>query len=105
MQQIPIQSVPSQRISVVLGTQNCQIAIYLLGDNLYVDLNSNGIDISTGIIALDCVPLSPFNYSGFSGNLVFCDTQAANDPTYDGLGSRYVLLYLDGEEYEQFFPE
>jgi len=98
MLQIALQPVPSQQLQIVLAGQNCQIALYLKGSNLYVDLNVNGADISVGVIAYDAVPLVPTAYLGFSGQLIFTDTQGSNDPTYDGLGSRYQLIYLTAAE-------
>jgi len=92
--QIPLQAVPSQQLQIVLAGQNCQIAVYLIGSSLYVDLAANGTDISTAVLALNGVVLVPTVYFGFQGNLVFIDTQGDSDPTYDGLGSRYVLLYV-----------
>lgn len=99
MQQIALQPVPSQQLQVVLGGQNCQIAVYMLGELIYVDLNSNGADISTAVIARDVVPLVPTAYLGFVGNLIFTDTQGTSDPTFDGLGARYQLVYLTAAEY------
>lgn len=98
MQTVALQPVPSQILSVVLGGQNCQIAVYQKTQGLFVDLNSNGVDISTGVLAHDVVPLVPTTYLGFVGNLVFTDTQGASDPSYDGLGSRYQLVYLTSAE-------
>lgn len=100
MQQIPIQPVPSQQLQAILGGQNCQLAIYQRNDWLLVDVNANGVDISIAVLALDAVPLVPTTYLGFQGNLLFTDTQGNADPTYDGLGSRFQLLYLTAEEYE-----
>jgi hypothetical protein len=37
-------------------------------------------------------------YLGFSGDLVFVDTLGDQDPTYDGLGARYALIYLRPSE-------
>lgn len=101
MQQIALQPVPSQQLQIVLAGQNCQIAVYQKTTGIYVDLNSNGADISIGVIAHDVVPLVPTTYLGFSGNLIFTDTQGTSDPTYTGLGSRYQLVYLTAEEYAQ----
>lgn len=101
MQVIPLQPVPSQQLQVVLGNQNCQIAVYLKGKHLFVDVNSNGADISIAVIAHDVVPLVPTTYLGFVGNLIFTDTQGTSDPTFDGLGSRYQLVYLTASEYAQ----
>jgi hypothetical protein len=98
MLHIALQPVPSQILSVVLAGQNCQIAIYQKTQGLFVDVSSNGADISTGVLAHDVVPLVPTAYLGFVGNLVFTDTQGTSDPTYDGLGSRYQLVYLTAAE-------
>jgi hypothetical protein len=98
VQSIALQPVPSQQLQIVLGGQNCQIAVYLKGERLFVDLNVNGADISTCIIARDAVLLVPTTYLGFIGNLVFTDTQGTSDPTYKGLGSRYRLVYLTSSE-------
>ena len=93
MQLIPLQPVPSQQLQVVLGGQNCQISVYAKTTGVYVDLNVNGIDVSVGTIARDSVPLIP-TYSTFTGSLMVSDTQGNTDPTYDGLGGRYQLVYL-----------
>lgn len=101
MQIIPIRAVPAQQLQSVLGGQNCQIAIYQKPQGLFVDLSSNGVIISVGVIAQDCNTLNPIAYSGFQGTLLFNDTQGNSDPVYTGLGSRYQLLYLTAAEYAQ----
>ena len=94
MQQVPLQSVPNQQLQTVLGGQNCQIAVYQKTQGLFVDLNVNSVDVSTGILALNAIPVCPFNYAPFSGYLMFLDMQGSDDPTYTGLGSRFLLIYL-----------
>lgn len=97
--QIPVQPVPSQQIACVLDGQNCQIAIYQKGGNVFVDLNSNGVDMCIACLALNGVPLDSCNsYDGFSGNLYFIDTQGLSDPQYTGMGTRWVLIYLTAAE-------
>lgn len=99
MQQITLQAVPSQQLQVVIGGQNCQIAVYQRSTGLYVDVQSNGVDISIGVIAQDLNPLVPTVYFGFQGNLLFVDTQGFEAPTYTGLGARFQLLYLTAADY------
>jgi hypothetical protein len=99
MQNIPLQPVPTQATKVVLGGQNVQLLIYQKPQGVFVDINADGVDIVVGIIARDAVPLMCRNYMGFIGNLLFVDTQGSSDPTYDGLGSRFSLVYLTAEEY------
>lgn len=100
MQTIPIQPVPSQLSKVVLGDQNCQIALSQKERGLFVDVNVNGVDIVVGIIARDAVPIVCREYAGFQGNLLFIDTRGSDDPVYTDLGTRFQLLYLTAEEYE-----
>ena len=99
MQTVPLQSVPSQSTKVVLGGQNCQILVYQKPQGVFVDINADGVDISVGTIARDAVPLVSREYAGFSGNLLFIDSQGSADPSYDGLGDRFALVYLTAEEY------
>lgn len=99
MQQIPLQPIPAQIAKVMIGGQNCQLSVSQKSSGLFVDVNVNGKDIVTGVIARDAVPLVCREYAGFSGNLLFIDTQGKSDPSYTGLGSRFALVYLTAEEY------
>ena len=45
------------------------------------------------MLCLNEVGLVRESYLGFVGQLVFVDMQGSSDPTYDGLGSRYLLTY------------
>jgi len=98
MLQIALQPVPSQQLQVVLAGQNCQLAVYTRSTGLFVDVNVNGSDVANAVLARDVVPLVPTTYLGFVGNLLFTDTQGYSDPTFDGLGSRYQLVYLTASE-------
>lgn len=99
MQTVPLQPIPSQLTKVVLGGQNVQIFIYQKDQGVFVDINSDGVDVVVGVIARDAVPLVCREYAGFIGNLLFVDTQGSSDPSYGGLGSRFSLVYLTADEY------
>lgn len=99
MQSVPLQPVPSQSTKIVLGGQNCQILVYQKPQGVFMDINADGVDISVGTIARDAVPLISREYAGFSGNLLFIDSQGSADPSYEGLGDRFALVYLTAEEY------
>ena len=99
MQQIPLQPIPSQSTKVVLGGQNCQLLVYQKPQGVFVDINADGVDIVVGVIARDAVPPVCRDYMDFIGNLLYIDTQGNTDPSYDGLGSRFNLVYLTAEEY------
>ena len=92
-QLIPLASVPYQTFTVQLGGQNCSINIYQLNTGLFFDLSVDGNDIVNTMICLNLVGLVREAYLGFQGQLAFFDTKGTSDPTYDGLGTRYQLVY------------
>ena len=101
MNRVPLQAVPSQIVLVNLNNQSVQIAVYQKPEGIFVDVNSNGVDIVIAVQALNGVPLICRQYLGFIGNLIFADTQGMTDPTYEGMSERYALIYLSPEDYDQ----
>lgn len=95
MRTIPLQAVPSQSLSVVLSSQNCQINIYQKTTGVYLDLFMDNAPIVTTKLCRDRVRLVRQEYLGFIGDLAVVDTQGKSDPSYEGLGSRFALVYLD----------
>lgn len=95
--QIPLRALPSQELSVVLNNQNCVISVYTRADRLYFDLIKDGENIVNGIVCLNQNKLVPYRCTGFDGQLFFVDSQGMQDPTFEGLGTRFVLLYDDGD--------
>lgn len=93
-QAIPVQPVAAQTFSAVLGSQNCTITLRQRSTGLYLDLLVNGAPVVSGTYCRDRVSLVRWAYLGFSGWLYFVDTTGqGSDPSYDGLGSRYLLIY------------
>lgn len=95
---VPLQAVPSQTVAVALGDQACRINVYTKRQGLFIDLYVSNTPIVTGVICQDANVIVRDAYLGFVGDLAFFDLQGSNDPTYDGLGSRYILAYLDPTE-------
>lgn len=93
---IPLRALPSQELSIVLNNQNCVLTVYTRGSHLYLDLLNDDAPVVNGIICLNQNKLIPFEYMDFKGQLFFIDVQGAEDPTFDGLGTRFFLLYDDG---------
>ena len=92
---IPVQAVPSQTFTVILANQNVQINLYSKLGVLYMDVFVNNAPIATARQCENANRIIRYGYLGFIGDFIFQDTQGQNDPTYDGLGSRYVLQYLE----------
>jgi hypothetical protein len=95
MQVIPIQSVPTQTFAVVLAGQPCRINIYQRTTGLFADLYVNDALIIGGVICRDNVLIVRDAYLGFTGDLAFFDTAGQDDPEPSGLGSRWVLCYIE----------
>lgn len=93
-QVLPIQPVPSQTFQATLGAQNCQITLQQMSTGLFASLSINGTPIISGKYCNDRVNLIRQAYLGFKGWLYFVDTAGKQgDPNYQGLGSRYLLVY------------
>lgn len=99
MKQIPLQAIPAQRLQVVLDDQNCTIAVYQRGNNLYMDLAVDADEVFNGAICRYGADVGQSPTLLFDGTLHFFDTQGQADPQYEGLDSRWYLLFIpDGED-------
>jgi hypothetical protein len=114
MIQIPINNVPNQSFNVTLETVLCKITLQskdnpqgytndvkALESSLYFSLETNNNEITNATICENLNPLIKQDYLGFSGNFLFVDTQGGSNPFYNGLNTRFLLVYLTDEEYAQ----
>lgn len=95
---VPLQPIESQAVTCVLGGQYCQINVYQKAYGVFLDLYINDVLIIGGVLCRNGVRTVRSVYLGFIGDLVFIDTQGSSDPQYQGIGSRYVLVYLAPSE-------
>jgi hypothetical protein len=93
MQIVPLTSVASQNFTIQLSNQNCKINLNQKSTGLYFDLFIDNNPIVQSVLCLNRVGLISESYFGFVGQLVFIDTQGTDDPSYQGLGSRFLLTY------------
>lgn len=100
MQTVPTQPVPNQTLQTRVDGQNVTLNLYAkAAQGLFADVVADGVTLITGVLCLDADPIIPTRYLGFAGNFIFVDTQGNSDPTYDGLGSRFQLVFLTAAEY------
>lgn len=101
MLEIPLEAVPNQRLLAVLAGQNCTISVYQRGRRMYLDLAGDDKIVRQGAVCLPRVPLLG-DVQQFAGQLFFVDMGAQpvrqEPPQWQGLGSRWKLIYLDNEE-------
>lgn len=96
--EIPLTAVPSQTLQIVLDGQNCTLALYQRGADLFMDLMVGDTIIWSGFICRDRVGVNRYGYLPFLGQFYFVDTQGFADPQYTGLGDRWGLLFVSASE-------
>lgn len=95
MQIIPIIDAPAQTLQITLAGQQCQIDLTVKSTGLFANLYLGGVLMLGGVACVNRARLVRSLYLGFAGDLVFVDTQGSADPTSPGLGSRWLLYYLE----------
>jgi len=98
MQIIPVQDVPAQTFDILLGGQQCTINIYQKSTGLYLDVSETGVPVVAGVACQNLNRIVRDEYLGFTGDLIWQDTQGSSDPTSPGLGARYQLYYLEAAD-------
>jgi len=98
MQIVPVQATENQSFQVNLNGQATQLNIYAKSTGLFMDVLVNNALIVSSVICEDHNRIVRDNYLGFVGDLCFIDQHGTNDPEYTGIGSRYLLYYLDSAD-------
>src|ERR1700681_2345093 len=92
---VPTKPIPNQTLQAQLGGQACTLSIYQLAYGMFMDVEVGTTRITSGVICQNLNRIVRSAYRGFIGDFVWADTQAADDPVYTGLNSRFLLVYMD----------
>lgn len=95
---VPLNATPSQTVTVQLGGQNCQVNLYAKSTGMFADLYVADVLMLGGVLCLDRNRIVRDAYHGFIGDLAMVDTQGTSDPASDGLGVRFLLVYLEAAD-------
>jgi hypothetical protein len=95
MQIVPLIDAYGQTLNITLGGQSCRIDIKTRSTGLYCDLYVNDILKVGGVACRNLKRIVINRYFGFVGDLMFSDTQGVKDPSSPGLGTRYLLMYIE----------
>src|ERR1043165_1124684 len=95
---VPILDVPNQSFNVLLDNQFCEFNIYQKSTGLFGDLRVNNELIVGGRIWQDRNRFIRSSYTLFKGDFAFVDMHGSSDPSYPGLGSRFILVYYEASE-------
>jgi hypothetical protein len=93
---IPIRDVYAQSVDVTVGGQACTLLLRQKSTGFFCSLYVDGTLIIGGVICQNRNRIVRDAYLGFVGDFVFFDTSGAGaDPSSPGLGTRFLLFYLD----------
>lgn len=95
--QVALNAVAAQTLKINLAGNTVQITLRQFASGLYADFSLNGVAVICGLICQDRTWLIRYAYFGFPGDFIFVDTLGQSDPSYDGLNSRYLLIYVAGQ--------
>lgn len=98
MVEVPLISYPSRSFQIILDEQDCSLKLYQKGRVLYLDLSVNASPVTAGNICLNKTSIILHSQRLFTGHLFFLDTVGDSHPQWDGLGSRWVLLFANKNE-------
>lgn len=90
---VPLSATASQSLNIVLNQQLVRLDVYQRSTGLFMDVWQNGARVVAGAICQNMNPVIHADYLGLGGDFVFVDTQGTDDPSYDGLGDRFVLTF------------
>jgi hypothetical protein len=94
MQMIPLQAVPNQTVVVQLDGQNTQINVRQVFTGLFTDISVDNTPLLLGVRGMNLRLMFMNSYLGFVGDLTWFDNQGTSDPFYQGLASRFSLVYM-----------
>lgn len=95
---IALNQVPNQTLLTPVANQNCRLNIFQKTNGMFIDVLVDEEPIIQGVLCLDRVRIVRDAYLGFIGDFMFVDLEGTSDPVYTGLGTRYVLAYLEAAE-------
>ena len=90
MYEITLKQVPNQYVSFNIGNDGYDLQLRTVKGYLYADLYKNGEALFYG---RRCCNLMPLIQNQKVGNFYFKDKNGNENPTYDGLNDRFILIY------------
>ena len=94
---VPLTPNPSQTLNIVLGGQATFLYLQSRNGKIYIDVHVDKSPVIQGRLCLNNTPIVNEHYRGFVGDLFFIDNYGTNDPVFSEIGTRYFLIYWDGQ--------
>lgn len=93
MREIPLEAIPYQTLSFMLEDKSVQVSVRQLGTSLYTSLWIDGEPITSLVRATNGGRICAYPTSAIDTDLRWIDTVGDSDPQYDGLGTRWRMVY------------
>lgn len=85
---IPLSPIPNQRLSVRIDSVEYDLEINLRRGSLYISAWANNINLVNNRALRSYAPMGD--------DFIMVDTEGAQDPTYELLGTRFLLMQGNG---------
>lgn len=95
---LAINATPNQLVQTVINGQSFVIAIRQIGSSIYTSVMVDGEQITNNVRARNGSLLIPWSRANVKTAPYWKDTKGNTDPQYDGLGSRYLILFEATED-------
>lgn len=93
MYEIPLEAIPYQTVSFELDSKAVTVSLRQLGTSLFFSIWINTEPLYLNVRATNSGKICAFPSSKISTDLRIIDTVGDEDPRYDGLGTRWRLVY------------
>lgn len=90
---VPLSATPNQQLITNLSNQRCLITVRTMGDDMFFTLELPEGVVCENVLCVDRSQLVRAEYTGFIGDLAFIDIDGNDSPKYEGLGTRWFLVY------------
>ncbi len=96
--ELPLYANPNRTFKILLSGQECTITLRQKGRRMYFTLYVQDTLICRDAVCLDMVPIIQVAQSVFKGNFVSVDVLGSDAPQYDGLGTRFFIIWYDSDD-------
>ena len=91
---VPLLKKPNQSLTTTLGGQNVEITLNTrLNNELYISIKAD--DVVNNRICRNKVKIVNEKYKSIDGDLAFYDRLGNDDPNWEELGDRFMLIWSD----------
>ncbi|MBC5791104.1 phage baseplate plug family protein [Providencia sp. JUb39] len=97
MQEIPLNTVPNQRLRVSLGDDEWELTIKVARSVMFCDIKRNDITLIQGIRVMPNQPLIPYRYLSGTGNFAFI-TDNDELPWWEQFGKSQYLVWWGADD-------